>query len=345
MVFEDEKLAFERFIKALKNEELESFEEDSVRLADVREKVDKWHQKFFSDVDARVGGGLVEDLFSVARHIAQNEEQVPKFFDFEVRDHHDLDAVAHRLLADRLSRVDEDAALDAEYLDRDRYWRVIYYNYDLFKSHYDACVNRILHAKRHGNEPGERRPRFKTPEAIPIAEPPEDLKDRVKSRDGFRCLCCGYGKQKTQLQVDHISPSYRGGNNHFDNLQTLCKPCNGPDGKGIDCISFRNNQTTLTTAPSRFRMPKTPTGSHAKEPEWWEMFIRRTINLFFRCAAVDSVKIGAKGEWFWHWQIRLFPANNEKWFEPHLPGLIQQIRQDREKAGYEAAHDEITLTS
>jgi hypothetical protein len=167
-------------------------------------------------------------------------------------------------------------------------------------------------------------------------------------------LCCGYGKQKTQLQVDHISPSYHGGNNHFDNLQTLCKPCNGPEGKGIEKISFRNNQTTLTTAPSRLPMPKTPTGSHAKEPEWWEMFIRRTINLFFHCAAVDSVKIGAKGEGFRHWQIRLFPGNNEirlfpgnneKWLEPHLSGLIQRIRQDREKAGYEAAPDAITITS
>jgi superfamily II DNA or RNA helicase len=354
MVFEDEKLAFERFIKAIKNEELESFEEDSVRLADVREKVDEWQQNFFSDVDARVGGGLFEDLFSVARHMAQNEKQVPKFFEFEVRDHHDLDAVAHRLLADRLSRLDEDAALNAEYLDRDRYWRVIYYNYDLFKSHYDACVNRILHAKRHGHEPGEHRPHFTTPEVIPVVEPPEELKERVKSRDGLRCLCCGYGKQKTQLQVDHISPSYHGGNNHFDNLQTLCKPCNGPEGKGIEKISFRNNQTTLTTAPSRLPMPKTPTGSHAKEPEWWEMFIRRTINLFFHCAAVDSVKIGAKGEGFRHWQIRLFPGNNEirlfpgnneKWLEPHLSGLIQRIRQDREKAGYEAAPDAITITS
>ena len=94
MVFEDEKPAFERFIKALKNEDLGSLEEDTVRLADVRERVDKWHDKFFSEVDARIGGGLVEDLFSVARHLAQNEKQIPKFFPFDVRDHHDLDAVA-----------------------------------------------------------------------------------------------------------------------------------------------------------------------------------------------------------------------------------------------------------
>jgi len=345
MVFEDEKPCFERFIKALKNEELESFEEDSVRLADVREKVDKWHQKFFSDVDARVGGGLTEDLFSVARHMAQNEKQPPKFFPFDVRDQHDLDAVSQGHLAQALDDRAKAAALRGEYTRQDRYWRVIYYTYPLFKSHYDACINRILDASEHGNDPAVHRPRFTTPEVIPVVEPPEELKERVKSRDGFRCLCCGYGKQRTQLHVDHISPSYHGGNNHFDNLQTLCKPCNGPEGKGIEKISFRNNQTTLTTAPSRLPMPKTPTGSHAKESEWWEMFIRRTINLFFRCAAVDSVEIGGRGMRFRDWQVRLFPGNNEKWLEPHLPGLIQRIRQDREKAGYEAAPDEITITS
>ena len=73
----------------------------------------------------------------------------------------------------------------------------------------------------------ENTTQFVTPEAIPVVEPPEELKERVKSRDGFRCLCCGYGKQRRLLQVDHISPSYYGGNNHFDNLQTLCKICNG----------------------------------------------------------------------------------------------------------------------
>jgi hypothetical protein len=248
-------------------------------------------------------------------------------------------------LAQSLDDRAKAAALRGEYTRQDRYWRVIYYTYLLFKSHYDACINRILDASEHGNDPKEHRPRFKTPEAIPIVEPPEELKERVKSRDSFRCLCCGYGKQRTQLQVDHISPSYHGGNNHFDNLQTLCKTCNGPDGKGIENISFRNNQTTLTSAPTRLPMMKTPTGIRAKEPEWWEMFLRRTINLFFRCAAVDAVEIGGRGDKFRHWRIRLFPGNNEEWLEPHLPALIERIRQGREKAGYEATPDEITVAS
>jgi superfamily II DNA or RNA helicase len=347
MVFEDEKPAFERYIKALKNEDLSSFEEDTVRLADVRQRVDQWHDSFFSDIDARVGGGLVEGLFSVARHLAQNEMQVPKFFPFDVRDDHDLDAVAHDHVSQGLDARATDAALRGEYTRSDRYWQVIYYAYRLFKSHYDACINRILDASEHGIDAENHRPRFATPQAVPVVEPPDELKERVKSRDRFRCLCCGYDKQRRRLCIDHISPRYHGGNHHFDNLQTLCNVCNGPspDGKEIEHISFRNNQTTLTTPPPRLPMTKTPTGNHAREPEWCEMFLRRTINLFFRCAAVDTVEIGGRGARFRHWRIRLFPGNNEKWLEPHLPELIERIRQARNKAGYEAAPDRITVTS
>lgn len=344
MVFEDEKPAFESFIEVLKNEDLSAFAEDSVRLDNIRDRLEQWRERLFAEAEARVGGGLIEDLFSVARHMAY-ENQEPKFFPFDVRDQHDLDAVAQRLLDERLSRVDEDAALELEYARKDLYWRVIYYNYDLFKSHYDACVNRILHARRHGRNPDTHQPSFETPQQVPDREPSEDLKERVKSRDGRRCLCCGYDKKRLHLQVDHIAPRYYGGGNHIDNLQTLCKDCNGTEGKGIETISFRINQTTLTTAPSRLPTVKTPTGYHAREPEQWEMFLRRTINLFFRCAAVDVVEIRERGEKFRHWRIRLFPGNNEEWLEPHLPALIMRIRQAREMAGYVATPDQISVTS
>jgi hypothetical protein len=83
MAFEDEKPSFERLIKTLKTANLESFQEDSVHLADVREEVDRWCQKFFSEPEERIGSGMLEDLFSIARHMAQNEKQSPKFFPFD----------------------------------------------------------------------------------------------------------------------------------------------------------------------------------------------------------------------------------------------------------------------
>jgi superfamily II DNA or RNA helicase len=338
MVFEGEEPAFRGLIQSMGNEDLSEFEEDSVRLADVRERVREWHEQFFSDGSDRVGGEVIADLFSIARHIAQNEGQSPKFFPFDVRDQHDLDIIAKEHVESNLGDKAKNAALKAEYIRSDRYWRVIYPSYLLFKSHYDACINVILN----GNPTNVDI--WKKTEVVPDSEPSEQLKDQVKSRDGHRCLCCGYDKQGRQLQVDHISPKYYGGNNLLDNLQSLCKTCNGQGGKGIKEISFRNNQTILTQPPVRLPAFETPAGPHAKGTEWWEMFLRRTINLFFQCSAVDTVEIGGRGEGFRHWRIRLFPGNSEDWLKPHLPALAKRIRQAREEAGYQAAPDEITVT-
>lgn len=43
---------------------------------------------------------------------------------------------------------------------------------------------------------------------------------------GNKCVQCS----STPVEVDHIIPLSKGGTNHIDNLQPLCKPCNS--GKG-----------------------------------------------------------------------------------------------------------------
>jgi len=48
------------------------------------------------------------------------------------------------------------------------------------------------------------------------------LRDVILARDGRRCCVCG---GVGVLQVDHIQPLSRGGQNAFANLWTLCKSC------------------------------------------------------------------------------------------------------------------------
>lgn len=57
-----------------------------------------------------------------------------------------------------------------------------------------------------------------------------DLTRKVWDRDGWTCQRCG---SHTDLTVDRIYPVSRGGTNEFDNLQTLCRPCNSSKGAKI----------------------------------------------------------------------------------------------------------------
>lgn len=45
---------------------------------------------------------------------------------------------------------------------------------------------------------------------------------KAKERDNFCCILCG---DTQELHTDHIIPLSQGGNNEFENLQTLCKKC------------------------------------------------------------------------------------------------------------------------
>ncbi|MFP5274858.1 HNH endonuclease [Coleofasciculus sp.] len=62
----------------------------------------------------------------------------------------------------------------------------------------------------------------KTPR-IPI---PPEVRNYVFERDNYKCKSCGKTHLDTQLQIDHIIPLARGGQNDISNLQTLCRSCN-----------------------------------------------------------------------------------------------------------------------
>lgn len=62
---------------------------------------------------------------------------------------------------------------------------------------------------------------------------PKGLRKEVFMRDNYTCRHCGAKKgdkksngKKVTLEVDHIIPVAKGGNDTLDNLQTLCFDCN-----------------------------------------------------------------------------------------------------------------------
>ena len=48
----------------------------------------------------------------------------------------------------------------------------------------------------------------------------------IMKRDSFTCKSCGANGYGVRLEVDHIVPVAKGGNDSLDNLQTLCFECN-----------------------------------------------------------------------------------------------------------------------
>lgn len=59
---------------------------------------------------------------------------------------------------------------------------------------------------------------------------PDSVRIAVYERDGYRCVACG---AHSPLSLDHIWPWSLGGADTFDNLQTLCIPCNCRKGARV----------------------------------------------------------------------------------------------------------------
>ena len=77
----------------------------------------------------------------------------------------------------------------------------------------------------------QRRPGKKTRQR----DVPAGLRNKILTRDNFRCLSCGASPATdtgVRLHVDHIVPWSKGGETVADNLQTLCADCNL--GKGAN---------------------------------------------------------------------------------------------------------------
>jgi HNH endonuclease len=53
------------------------------------------------------------------------------------------------------------------------------------------------------------------------------LRQAVHERDGYSCLACG---ATDGLSLDHVFPWSLGGEDTYENLQTLCLPCNKRKG-------------------------------------------------------------------------------------------------------------------
>lgn len=58
---------------------------------------------------------------------------------------------------------------------------------------------------------------------IKLFDFPQDIKEEIFKRDGYKCVVCGRGVvDGVELCADHMRPKDKGGDNSVDNGQTLC---------------------------------------------------------------------------------------------------------------------------
>ncbi len=76
---------------------------------------------------------------------------------------------------------------------------------------------------------------FEALERVSVGKPnrhtiPDDVKLLVWSRDGGACVRC---RARSDLHFDHIIPLIKGGGDHAENIQILCRACNLSKGRRI----------------------------------------------------------------------------------------------------------------
>ena len=71
------------------------------------------------------------------------------------------------------------------------------------------------------------------------------LRFEIFKRDGFSCKYCNAKPPNVSLEIDHIVPVSKGGNNSQDNLITACFDCNrGKSANILGCVTENMEEKT-----------------------------------------------------------------------------------------------------
>lgn len=185
-----------------------------------------------------------KDVLNILRYYAQYEA-VPSFYTFDEVDRSKLDVST---IAKHIWDEDMGERKRTEYIDslwessddnmlRLFFGRKLYFlhqlNIELMKlSHPDIYDDE--NNVKYGTKALKDLPLHEIGKINPALE--KELRDQAfeKAKDAngnYRCACCGVvDKSRIYFQVDHIIPMNKGGKSVAENLQILCRQCNGTKG-------------------------------------------------------------------------------------------------------------------
>lgn len=184
------------------------------------------------------------DIIHILKYYAQYEA-VPRFYTFEEVDRSKLDVSQ---IAQHIWDEDMGERKRAEYLDSiwnagdDNMLRLFFGRKLYFLRHVDIERMKLSHPGiyeeeqnvKYGTKQLDELPLCEIGKFNPALE--KALRDQTfeknKTTDGeYQCACCGMrDRSRIFFQVDHIVPMNKGGKSIPENLQILCRACNGRKG-------------------------------------------------------------------------------------------------------------------
>lgn len=182
------------------------------------------------------------DVINILKYYAQYES-VPKFYTFDEVDRNKLDVAQ---IAKHIWDEDMGERKRAEYINSiwdstdDNMLKLFFGRKLYFLKQLDIELMKISHPDIYDDISSNVKYDIKTLENMTLSEIREvnpiyesELRnktfEKAKNIDGvYQCACCGFtDKTKVFFQVDHIIPMNKGGKSVLDNLQILCRRCNG----------------------------------------------------------------------------------------------------------------------
>lgn len=184
-----------------------------------------------------------DDVMRILKYYAQYEA-APAFYTF---DHIDRSRLDVGVIAKHIWDEDMGRRKMAEYLDSlwaqgdDNLLRLFFGRKSYFMDQVDIEVRKLAHPdlyeEKHvtyDTKVLEDLPLYEIGKLDPQRE--KDLRDgafaKAQTPQGtYRCACCGMeAASRIPFQVDHILPMNKGGKSVPENLQILCRSCNGRKG-------------------------------------------------------------------------------------------------------------------
>ena len=185
-----------------------------------------------------------KDILNILKYYAQYEA-VPKFYTFAEVDRNKLDIskIAQHIWDEDMGERKRTEYVDSLWESSDDnmlrlfFGRKLYFlrqlNIELMKLSHPDIYDEENNIK-YGTRALEDLPLYEIGKINPTLE--KSLRDeafeKAKDEDGnYHCACCGVAdKSRIYFQVDHIIPMNKGGKGVVENLQILCRQCNGTKG-------------------------------------------------------------------------------------------------------------------